>query len=1028
MKRLEFLLIIVLFISITNTFSQVGIGTTSPDDSSILDVVATDKGLLIPRVSLDNVLTTMLDGVNTAATGLLIYNTNVSVIGGNGAGYYYFNGTIWEQLKTSSSISDHDFYEEGTTTSPNSINDDIYTQGNVAIGKTTADYALDIEETVADIAINLSINSTSSASEVSAQRITNSSLNSNSAFGTIYRLDGNGTNHKVGIRTDVINSINGNSTGLFNHVSNNSSGSKFGVSNLIGGSGNSLQVGFHSRLNGINDGAKYGVFTEIPILGDGNLTGSYVVMTGFGNGNHYGSDSYLSVDGTGFHYGSRNRLYGVGIGNKYGSYNYIDTTAGGNHYGVYSIALRNSGTTFAGYFLGNVAVGTNSGNTYILPSSRGSINQVMQTDATGNVSWVDPSTLASDDHDFYEEGTTNSPNSINDDMYTLGNVAIGKTTADYALDIEEFTADRGVNVRVNQNDSSNSGIYIINSSTGNGLHHGVYNDMTIGNGLKFGVRNEMLSNSVQVQGVLNNMIGNGSGSYIGTNNFINATGTGTKYGSYTRNSAIAQGDLYGVYSDVRRNTGIAFAGFFAGNVAIGTQANTSVTPNYYILPSSRGTNNQIMQTDATGNVNWVDNSTVGTDNQNISGSGLSGTNLTIGIENGTSEIVDLSSLQDGIGTDDQTLSYNATTGQLDIEDGNSVNLAIGDITTVTAGDGLTGGGTTGALALDVVAVNGLTANANDIVFGGALTQATTITQGTNNLTFNLNSSGDFIVQDNGSNHFEVQDSGNIYIGGDTNWYDINTSGTAIAALTDDGDDGRFRIFENGITSVDLDANTWFVFNEQGLDRDFRIESDDQTSMFRVDAGNNRIGIMKTSPSFDVHIKQSGITASSAGGIALENSSTTANWKIYHSGDDLSFAESGTKRGHIASGSGMYVPVSDRRLKKSITDVESILGKISNLKLYRYLYKDQELSAKKTIGFMAQDIQPLFPELVSQGDDGYLGLNYSGFGVLAIKSIQEQQDIIDTQEQQIEALKRSQEETQALLNMLLERIEKLEAQD
>ncbi|KKL68702.1 hypothetical protein LCGC14_2122340, partial [marine sediment metagenome] len=40
----------------------------------------------------------------------------------------------------------------------------------------------------------------------------------------------------------------------------------------------------------------------------------------------------------------------------------------------------------------------------------------------------------------------------------------------------------------------------------------------------------------------------------------------------------------------------------------------------------------------------------GTDDQNISGSGLSGTDLTIGIENGTNEIVDLSSL---VGTDDQ---------------------------------------------------------------------------------------------------------------------------------------------------------------------------------------------------------------------------------------------------------------------------------------------------------------------------------------------------------------------------------------
>src|SRR5690606_13796627 len=64
-----------------------------------------------------------------------------------------------------------------------------------------------------------------------------------------------------------------------------------------------------------------------------------------------------------------------------------------------------------------------------------------------------------------------------------------------------------------------------------------------------------------------------------------------------------------------------------------------------------------------------------TDDQNISGSGLSGTDLTIGIENGASEVVDLSSL---VGTDDQTISTDGTAGNLSIEDGNSIALNVND--------------------------------------------------------------------------------------------------------------------------------------------------------------------------------------------------------------------------------------------------------------------------------------------------------------------------------------------------------------
>jgi hypothetical protein len=69
----------------------------------------------------------------------------------------------------------------------------------------------------------------------------------------------------------------------------------------------------------------------------------------------------------------------------------------------------------------------------------------------------------------------------------------------------------------------------------------------------------------------------------------------------------------------------------------------------------------------------LDNS--GSDDQNISGSGLSGTDLTIGIENGASEVVDLSALQ---GTDDQNLSTDGSAGNISIEDGNSIALNVND--------------------------------------------------------------------------------------------------------------------------------------------------------------------------------------------------------------------------------------------------------------------------------------------------------------------------------------------------------------
>ena len=51
--------------------AQVGIGTTTPDDSSLLDIVSTDRGLLIPRMT-----TAQRDVIAAPANGLIVYNTD----------------------------------------------------------------------------------------------------------------------------------------------------------------------------------------------------------------------------------------------------------------------------------------------------------------------------------------------------------------------------------------------------------------------------------------------------------------------------------------------------------------------------------------------------------------------------------------------------------------------------------------------------------------------------------------------------------------------------------------------------------------------------------------------------------------------------------------------------------------------------------------------------------------------------------------------------------------------------------------
>lgn len=91
------LVLLVLFIS-WQFHAQTGIGTTTPHTSAKLDVSATNKGFLPPRVTL--ISATDSTTIPSAAEGLLVYNLG-SV--GLQAGYYFWNGANWATIATATS-------------------------------------------------------------------------------------------------------------------------------------------------------------------------------------------------------------------------------------------------------------------------------------------------------------------------------------------------------------------------------------------------------------------------------------------------------------------------------------------------------------------------------------------------------------------------------------------------------------------------------------------------------------------------------------------------------------------------------------------------------------------------------------------------------------------------------------------------------------------------------------------------------------------------------------------------------------
>src|SRR5690606_21732316 len=89
------LLTAAFFVGAWGAYSQVGIGTLTPNNASQLDVVAKDKGVLLPRVALTSTTDTTTI-INGNVNSLLVFNTNTQ--NDITPGYYYWYDNKWMRI------------------------------------------------------------------------------------------------------------------------------------------------------------------------------------------------------------------------------------------------------------------------------------------------------------------------------------------------------------------------------------------------------------------------------------------------------------------------------------------------------------------------------------------------------------------------------------------------------------------------------------------------------------------------------------------------------------------------------------------------------------------------------------------------------------------------------------------------------------------------------------------------------------------------------------------------------------------
>ena len=184
----------------------------------------------------------------------------------------------------------------------------------------------------------------------------------------------------------------------------------------------------------------------------------------------------------------------------------------------------------------------------------------------------------------------------------------------------------------------------------------------------------------------------------------------------------------------------------------------------------------------------------------------------------------------------------------------------------------------------------------------------------------------------------------------------------------------------------------FIEMQKGTEIVAAINGDGSANFSKIGVDGN--------PNGKLHIFQNGQSVGT--GLRFDDG-INSNWDITH-GYSLRFHYGATLKGYILANTGAYTISSDISLKKDIQSMPTTLDRVKQLKPSTYVYKD-DITNTKAIGFIAQEVKSLFPELVhfSEADELY-GIDYAGFSVVAIKAIQEQQHEIEDLKNQVNELK------------------------
>ncbi|MDC0231026.1 tail fiber domain-containing protein, partial [Aureispira] len=643
----------------------------------------------------------------------------------------------------------------------------------------------------------------------------------------------------------------------------------------------------------------------------------------------------------------------------------------------------------------------NINDAYTLPNSDGGSGDVMTTDGSGNVSWATP-ILGSDDQNISGSGLTGT-------TLTIGIEGGGSETVDLSS-----LSPTGLE---NITEGTNSGWRFIGANTANYGDIGQFaQDLSMsgdpstlygatGNySFASGRKTEASGLSSVAMGL--NSVASGKSSV--------AMGHSTKARSYGETAIGLYNTDYTPGSTTNSNSNDRL--FVVGNGTSTTLSNALIIykdgrmniNDAYTLPNSDGGSGDVMTTDGSGNATWEALATF-TGLEKVTENAKDGWRF-VGVDTNN---------YGGIGQEALDMSYSASpntvygaTGDYSIAMGynttsqNFATLAIG-FQTVASGNTSVALGAYSVASGDVSTAIGYeaeaTGNTSTAIGGYVIASGEVATA----MGFESEANGDYST----ALGYYTHSDGNYSTAMGYEAKASSNASTAMGFYTTAESLSETAIGMYNTLAAAPDASSWV-----GGDRIFVIGNGTATgsesdAMVVLKSGNTGIGTSTPTAKLQVNTTLAGqslLVSHRSGvgnGLHLNNNLDGDTWEIYTwSSNDLNFRFNGANTATIDDVTGTYNAISDKRLKQNIKPLDSVLYKVDKLDILQYSFIHDEEHSNQ-IGVLAQDAHKLFPEFVTPGETNEEGqntwmVNYAGFSMVAIKAIQEQQEIIEKQKQQI----------------------------